>query len=81
MREAHRLLAAGPAQTLARLLEVEVGAKLEQPVVLDLSPAQAVDLKGYGRAVASLVGAGVPLDQALKLAGLDESNSLTPGLE
>ena len=72
------LLVAGPGQQLAKLLEAEIGAKLEQPVTLNLSAAQSVELRGLGRATGSLVQAGMRLEDALVLAGLDASNPLTP---
>ena len=68
---AWRLLLLGPVQTLASLLESEVADKLKTPLRLDLSPAGATDVRGLGRAVGSLVGAGMDLRAAMAIAGLD----------
>ena len=70
MRESYRLLVANTAQSLAALLEREIGVKLEVPVAFDLSPAGSLDPRGLGRAVGSLVAAGMPLDEAKGIAGL-----------
>ena len=59
MREAWRLMVAGPVQVLAALLEAEIATKLERPMRLDLSPCQSVDARGLGRAYASLTTAGI----------------------
>ena len=72
-QDAHRLMVSGVVQHLAALLEREIGVKLERPLTLDLSPAGGYDVRGVGRAVGSLVQAGVPLDQAIKIAGIEGS--------
>ena len=70
---AHRLMVTGVVQHLAALLEREVAVKLLQPLTLDLSPAGGYDVRGIGRALGSLVQAGLPLDQALRVAGIEAS--------
>ena len=58
-------------QELAALLEDEVRVKLGTPVTIDLSPSTSVDARGLGRAVNSLVGAGIDLEEAKTIAGLN----------
>ena len=72
-QDAHRLLVTGVVQHLAVLLETEVSEKLGQPVTLDLSAAGGFDVRGVGRALGSLVQAGVPLEQAMRIAGIEGS--------
>ena len=70
---AYRGMVSGICQHLAVLLEREIGVKLERPLTLDLSPASGYDVRGIGRAVGALVNAGVPLDSALRIAGVEGS--------
>lgn len=70
-RESHRLLVAGVCQELCALLENEVAVKLGTPVTIDLSPSTSVDARGLGRAVGSLVQAGIELEEAKTIAGLN----------
>lgn len=61
-------------QPLADGIAQELGRVLETPVTLDLSPVRAADdLVSRGRAVGSLVAAGVDEDEAMRIAGLREA--------
>ena len=76
MREAHRLMVAGPAQGLALLLSAEVARKTGISLTLNLGRAESVDPRGLGRAVASLVTSGMTLTEAVQLVGLDSNTTL-----
>ncbi|MDE2652553.1 MAG: phage portal protein [Gemmatimonadota bacterium] len=69
-REAYRRFLFGSILPLARMVERELGAKLEADVRLDFSELMASDLAGRARAFQSMVGAGMQLERAAALAGL-----------
>ena len=58
-------------QPLARLVEVELAAKLEMEVTLSFSGLGAGDITGRARALAQMVSAGIELPEARRLAGLE----------
>ena len=47
---------------------------LETPIKLDSSPLMAQDTQGRARAASALLGAGVEVERALRLAGLVASD-------
>ena len=56
---------------IAELMQRELRKKLDAPdLKIDLSSLGATDTMGKARALQSMVGAGVPLDEARRLAGL-----------
>ena len=71
-REAWRRFVLGTVQPLARIAAAELAAKLDVPE-LELLSAElyGADLVSRSRALGSMVKAGVGLDDALRLAGLD----------
>ena len=73
MREAYRLLIAGPVQALAVALEQELLTKLGAAIKFNFADADSTDARGLGRAVGSLVQAGLPLANALEIVGIGTS--------
>ena len=73
-RESWRRRAMGPLAGLAATVEVELAAKLDQPVRLDFSGLWAHDLSGRASAFKSFVAGGMALDKAAGLAGLMDSD-------
>ena len=70
-REAWRRFLHGSLNPLALVVADELGKKLDQPdLQLDLSRTFASDLTGRARAVSSLIQAGIPVEEAMTLAGL-----------
>ena len=69
-RELWRMFLHGSVQPLATVIEDECEAKLNARPDLSFSRLFASDLQGRARALASMVTAGVPIDQARRLAGL-----------
>ncbi|MYD12208.1 MAG: phage portal protein [Gemmatimonadetes bacterium] len=70
-REAYRRFVALTLEPLGRTMASEIRAKLEAPsFALDFGPLMAADVTGKARAVQSLVGAGVPVSEALVIVGL-----------
>lgn len=68
VREAQRHLAQWTLEPIAKLVAEEASAKLGGPVQIDVvRPLQALDLGGKARSVLALVGAGVPIEAALRL--------------
>ena len=70
MREAWRLALFGVLAPLRRLVESELKAKLDDEVSLSWQELRASDLSGRARAFQSMVGGGMPVDQAVAVAGL-----------
>ena len=68
-REALRQWHLGTVQPLARMLAVELSAKLETPVELRFD-LYNVDLAGRAQAFQRLVTGGVPVNEALAVSGL-----------
>lgn len=54
----------------ARIIEAELSEKLETEISLSFDRLFASDVMGKARAAASLAGAGVEIDEALRMAGL-----------
>lgn len=69
-REAYRRWSAATAEPLARVVEAELSAKLEESISLDLSGLYAQDLVGRASAFQRLVGGGVSINEALATSGL-----------
>ena len=69
IREAWRLALFGVVSPLGRKVESELTAKLG-PVSLGWQELKASDLSGRARAFQSMVGGGMPVDQAVAVAGL-----------
>ena len=70
VREAWRLALFGVLSPLGRLVESEMKAKLDDDVSLTWTELRASDLSGRARAFQSMVGGGMPVDQAVAVAGL-----------
>ena len=71
-REAWRRFVLGTVQPLARIAASELEMKLDVPgLELGTSELYGADLMARSRALGSMVKAGVLLDDALRLAGLD----------
>ena len=69
-REAFRRFILTTVQPLAIKVEEELSIKLEQQVELSFEALRSADLQGIGRAIKNLVDSGIPLEEALKQAGL-----------
>ncbi len=69
VREAWRLALFGVLSPLGRLVQTELRAKLGD-VTLDWSELRASDLSGRARAFQSMVGGGMPVADAVAIAGL-----------
>ena len=69
-REAYRQLILGPVAALAHVMETELSTKLDATLILSFDATGAIDIPARSRAVKGLVDAGVPLAEALVLAGL-----------
>ena len=70
VREAWRLALFGVLSPLGRLVEAELQDKLDDGVSLSWQELRASDLSGRARAFQSMVGGGMPVDQAVAVAGL-----------
>lgn len=71
-REAWRQLLFGVVAPLGRLVSSELTLKLEQEISFEWSELRASDIQGRARAFQSMVGAGIDVADARKLAGLNE---------
>ena len=69
-REAWRLALFGVLSPLGKLVEAELRDKLDDEVSLSWTELRASDLSGRARAFQSMVGGGMPIDQAVAVAGL-----------
>ena len=69
VRESWRLALFGVLSPLGRLVETELRAKLGD-VTLDWSELRASELSGRARAFQSMVGGGMPVADAVAIAGL-----------
>ena len=69
-REGWRLALFSVLAPLGRLVEAELQDKLEDSVTLSWQELRASDLSGRARAFQSMVGGGMPVDQAVAVAGL-----------
>lgn len=70
-REAWRQALSFVIKPLGRLVEAELASKLSTPVKLDFGELAGSDLQVKSRAVSSLAGAGLDINRALRIAGLD----------
>ena len=70
VREAWRLALFGVLSPLGRLVEAELKDKLDDEISLSWQELRASDLSGRARAFQSMVGGGMPIDQAVAVAGL-----------
>lgn len=70
-REGLRRFAHLGLEPLARIVEAELADKLETAVHLDFAPLMASDLAGKARAIKGMVEAGLALDKALEIAGVE----------
>ena len=71
-RESWRQFIHAAVLPVARMIEREVAVKLEVPdFALDFSELQASDIQGRARALGSMVKAGVDIEEAMRLAGLE----------
>ena len=73
-REAFRRFLHSTLQPLADLIALELTAKLDSDVTVNLDRLFAADLAGRARAFQSLVGGGMATDKAAGLAGLMEAD-------
>ena len=71
LREGYRQVLTGWIQPLGKIVSAELTRKLNQEISLDFSALAAADIAGRARALGSLVQAGIPINEALVLAGLD----------
>ena len=69
-REAWRQFLFGSVGPLARIMEAELSAKLGVAISLRFDELRASDLAGRARAFQSLVGSGMEVDKAARLASL-----------
>ena len=70
-REAWRRTLHGTLAPLAKILETELRAKLEQPrLAINMDPLHASDISGRARAFGSLVKGGMDVTEAARLSGL-----------
>ena len=69
VREAWRLALFGVLSPLGRLVQTELRGKLGD-VTLDWSELRASDLSGRARAFQSMVGGGMPVADAVAIAGM-----------
>ena len=69
-RESWRQFLFGSVGPLARIMEAELSAKLGVPISLRFDELRASDLAGRARAFQSLVGGGMEVDKAARLASL-----------
>ena len=70
IREAWRLALFGVISPLGRKVEAELQAKLDPSIVLGWQELRASDLSGRARAFQSMVGGGMPVQEAIAVAGL-----------
>ena len=70
VREAWRLALFGVLSPLGRLVEAELQDKLDDDIALSWGELRASDLSDRARAFQSMVGGGMPVDQAVAVAGL-----------
>ena len=70
-REAWRQFLHASVSPQARIVEAELSEKLDTPITLNFDRLFASDIMGKARAAASLAGAGLEIDEALRLAGLE----------
>ena len=71
LREGQRQALHAFIEPAPRFVEDEASAKLDVELRLDFDALRAADLRGRSQAIKALVEAGVPLDEALRRAGLD----------
>ena len=71
LREGQRQALHAFIEPAARFVEAEARDKLDVELRLDFDALRAADLRGRSQAIKALVEAGVPLDEALRRAGLD----------
>ena len=69
-REAWRRFLFGTVAPLGRIVSAELSEKLEDAVSLDWQELRASDISGRARAFQSMVGGGMPVEQAVAVAGL-----------
>ena len=70
VREAWRLCLFSVLAPLGKMVQAELRDKLEDTIEIGWTELRASDLQGRARSVASLVGAGVPVQAAAKEAGI-----------
>lgn len=70
MREAYRQFLTMGVQPLGAVVQQELSHKLDMPIGLNFSRLAAADTANRARAMASMVAAGMPMDQAQELADL-----------
>ena len=69
-REAYRLALFGVVAPLGRMVEAELTAKLEDSISLSWVEMRAADLMGRARSFKAMVEGGMPLADAVAVAGL-----------
>ena len=72
-REAFRAFLVSCLSPLSAVIKAELDAKLETNISFDFSPLLSTDIVAKARAVKGLVDAGMDLESALKIAGLNSS--------
>lgn len=70
-REAYRRFTLLGLKPLAVLIEAELEAKLNAPVRISFDPLMSSDLAGKARAIKGMVDAGIALEKALEIAGIE----------
>ena len=71
LRESLRSFVALKVTPIAKLIELELQRKLDPALTLDVSPPPGLDIVTRSRAVHSLAAAGVAVDEALAIAGIE----------
>ena len=69
-RESWRRFVMGSVESVARLVEAELSAKLETPVKLDFQNLWAHDLAGRAQAFKQMIAGGMAIERAVAISGL-----------
>ena len=70
-RESWRQFLHGTVEPVARIVASELAGKLDTPgLAFEFSALRASDVQGRARAFAGMVGAGLSVDDAARIAGL-----------
>ena len=75
LRESLRQLVHGTIEPAGRIVAEEIGDKIEEPDLrFDFTALRAADVTGRARAMASMVSAGLSVDDAGRIAGLFDND-------
>ena len=78
-REAWRRFILGSAESVAKLVEAELSAKLSSEITLDFSSTFAHDVQGRATSLAKMVSSGMPLQQGSWTVRLTDSGGRIMG--